>query len=171
MMLSIVYSRAYDRALEMIESGINSREILTFLASEAELASGTDAVVSILLLDEKGLLRNAASPKLPADYLQAIDGLKPDPNVGTCAAAAATGNVVFTPSFYADNKWAELRHLPTSLGFVGAWSQPIKTNDNKVLGTFGTYFRQQRKPSEEEMKGTELLASAAARVLSNKPSF
>jgi len=171
MMLSIVYSRAYDKALQMIESGINSGEILTFLASEAERASGTDAVVSILLLDEKGLLRNAASPKLPADYLQAIDGLKPDPNVGTCAAAAATGKVVFTPSFYADNKWAELRHLPTSLGFVGAWSQPIKTNDNKVLGTFGTYFRQQRKPSEEEMKGTELLASAAARVLSKKPAF
>lgn len=168
-MLSI-YTAAYNEAIQMIESHVKSSAILAFLASAAEKAAGPDSTVSILLLDESGLLRNGASPKLPADYLQAIDGLKPDPNVGTCAAAAATGKIVFTPSFYADNKWAELRHLPTSLGFVGAWSFPIKTNDNKVLGTFGTYFRKQRKPSSEEMKGTELLAAAAAIVLAKKVS-
>ena len=149
----------------MIASKVDKEEILAFLASAAEKAAGPDAAVSILLLDKFGLLRNGASPQLPSDYLQAIDGLKPDANVRTCAAAAATGKVVFTPSFYADNKWSELRHLPTSLGFVGAWSMPIKTNENKVLGTFGTYFRNQRKPSDEEIKGTELLASAAAKVL------
>lgn len=170
-MLSTIYSSAYEQALQMINSHLNNHEILMFLASAAEKAAGPDAVVSILLLDEAGLLRNGASPKLPADYLEAIDGLKPDPNVGTCAAAAATGKVVFTPNFYADNKWSELRHLPTSLGFVGAWSFPIKTGGNKVLGTFGTYFRKQKQPSVEEMKGTELLASAAAMVLTKKSSM
>jgi GAF domain-containing protein len=170
-MLSSIYTAAYRDALRMMESGINKDEILSFLASAAEKAAGADTVVSILLIDDTGLLRNAASPKLPADYLQAIDGLKPDPNVGTCAAAAATGKVVLTPNFYADNKWAELRHLPTALGFVGAWSMPIKTNENKVVGTFGTYFRKQRQPSTEEMKGTELLASAAAAVLSKMVSI
>lgn len=165
-MLSAIYSTAYNEAIQMMNSGADKKDVLAFLATAAEQAAGTDCTVSILLIDGEGLLRNGASPKLPADYLQAIDGLKPDPNVGTCAAAAATGKIVFTPSFYADNKWSELRHLPTSLGFVGAWSLPIKDNGNKVLGTFGTYFRQQREPSSEEMKGTELLASAAAMVLS-----
>lgn len=164
-MLSTIYSAAYSEAIRMMELAKGSGEILSFLATAAENAAGPDSVVSILLLDKTGLLRNAASPKLPDDYLLAIDGLKPDPNVGTCAAAAATGKVIFTPSFYADNKWAELRHLPTALGFVGAWSMPIKTNENKVLGTFGTYFRKQREPSTEEIEGTELLASAAALVL------
>jgi hypothetical protein len=42
---------------------------------------------------------------------------------------------------------------------------PIKTQDNKVIGTFGTYFRQHREPSVEELKGTELLVSAVAFVL------
>lgn len=166
-MLSI-YTVAYNTAIQMIDSKANTSEILAYLASAAEMAAGPDSVVSILRIDEAGLLRNGASPKLSADYLQAIDGLKPDPNVGTCAAAAATGNIVFTPSFYADNKWAELRHLPTSMGFVGAWSFPIKTNESKVVGTFGTYFRKQRRPSAEEMKGTELLASVAAVVLTEK---
>jgi GAF domain-containing protein len=163
--MNSVYTSAYNKALEMIEQNVTRSEILNHLASAAELAAGSDSVVSILLIDEGGLLRNAASPKLPNDYLKAIDGLKPDAGVGTCAAAAATGKVTFTPSFYADNKWAELRHLPTALGFVGAWSYPIKSGNQKVLGTFGTYFRKQRNPSAEEMKGTELLASAAAMVL------
>src|SRR6478672_11821091 len=164
-MFSSIYRSAYNEALQMFDNGVCKVDILSFLASAAEKAAGYDAVVSILLLDEEGLLRNGSSPKLPADYLRAIDGLKPHPNVGTCAAAAATGLPVLTPSFYADNKWAELRHLPTALGFVGAWSMPIKTNENKVVGTFGTYFRKQRQPSVEEMRGVQLLASAAAIVL------
>lgn len=165
------YTRAYNEALQMLKANIESSKILNYLASSAETAAGSDSVVSIMLIDEGGLLRNAASPKLPADYLKAIDGLKPDAKVGTCAAAAATGQVVFTPSFYADNKWAELRHLPTALGFVGAWSFPIKSGNEKVLGTFGTYFRNQRNPSDDEMKGTELLASIAAMVLEKKYAY
>ena len=161
-----IYTHTYEEALSMHDAGIDGEEILHYIALAADTASGHGSAVSILLLDDQGLLRNGASPQLPTDYLRAIDGLKPDPDVGTCAAAAATGSIVMTPSFYADNKWAELRHLPLSLGYVGAWSFPIKTADKKVIGTFGTYFRQNREPSPEELKGVELLASAVAAVLS-----
>lgn len=164
-MLPTIYTTAYQQALDMLKAGATKKEILNFLATTAEKAAGVDTVASIMILDKQGFLRNGASPKLPADYISAIDGIKPDANLGTCAAAAATGKMVITPSFYADNKWAELRHLPTALGFVGAWSMPIKTKDNKILGTFGTYFRKHREPSAQEIKGTELLAGAAAMVL------
>ena len=162
-----LYTSIYQQAGKMQEAGLGREEILHYIATAAETASGYGTAASILLLDENGLLRNAASPQLPKDYLLAIDGLKPNAEVGTCAAAAATGKVVITPSFYADNKWAELRHLPLALGYVGAWSMPIKTNENKVLGTFGTYFRSHREPSHEELKGVELLASAVAKVLTD----
>ena len=117
------------------------------------------------MLNEDGVLRNGASPNLPVDYLTAIDRLKPDAKVGTCAAAAATGLVVITPDLRADDKWAELRHLPLALGFLGAWSVPIKAPSGKVLGTFGTYFRERRSPTPDERKGVELLAQAAALAL------
>lgn len=161
-----IYFQAYRQALSMHESGDKRQNILNYIAMSAETAA-RDTAVSILLLDKEGLLRNAASPQLPADYLQAIDGLKPNASVGTCAAAAATGLIVLTPSFFADNKWAELRHLPLALGYLGAWSMPIKSSDNKVIGTFGTYFRQHREPSVEELKGIELLASAVAFVVTS----
>ena len=160
-----IYEQARQRALKMVEEGIGTREILAYLTTAAERAAGRGTVSSILLLDKEGLLRNGASPRLPSDYLKAIDGLKPHAKVGTCAAAAATGNMVITENFIADNKWAELRHLPLALGFKGAWSMPILDENGKVLGTFGTYFIETRVPSEREINGVTILSKTAAAVL------
>jgi len=159
-------TEACERATRMIEDNAPCEQILTCLVAAAETVSGPRTVASVLVLDDDGLLRNGASPNLPADYLEAIDGLKPNARIGTCAAAAATGSVVVTPSFLADEKWAELRHWPISLGFVGAWSMPIMSaSDGKVLGTFGTYYRDQRQPTAQEVVAVQALASSAARVL------
>lgn len=155
-----------DRAERMARENRSRVEALECLIAAAEATSGDGSVSSILVLDASGLLRNGASPNLPPDYLQAIDGLKPHPGVGTCAAAAATGSVVITRSFLADDKWRELRHLPLALGFVGAWSMPIKSqSDGRVLGTFGTYYRTAREPTEREISAIRELVSSAARVL------
>jgi GAF domain-containing protein len=164
-MTTVLVERAVQDAMQMLNNGIPKQKILGNLVTAAEKISGDGAVSSILVLDKEGLLRNAASPQLPYDYLSAIDGLKPNPNVGTCAAAAATGHMVITLDFKADDKWAELRHLPMALGFTGAWSMPIKTTEGKVIGTFGTYYRQKREPSQLEIIGIQQLANAAARIL------
>jgi GAF domain-containing protein len=159
-------TQACERAQRLMDSDAPCQEVLACLVTAAEAVSGPRSVASILVLDHEGLLRNGASPNLPPDYLDAIDRLKPHPEVGTCAAAAATGRVVLTPSFLSDGKWTELRHLPLSLGFVGAWSMPIKsTQDGRVLGTFGTYYRDTRHPTEQEKAAISTLASTAARVL------
>jgi GAF domain-containing protein len=160
-----MYEQASDRATKMIDERIDTEVILAYLTSAAEMAAGSGTVSSILLLDKDGLLRNGASPRLPSDYLKAIDGLKPHAKVGTCAAAAATGQMVITENFIDDNKWAELRHLPLALGFKGAWSMPILDTSGKVLGTFGTYFIERRVPSDNEIKGVQLLAKTVATVL------
>ena len=146
-------------------SGLGMSEILASLTAIAESLSGPGTTASILLLNEEGLLRNGASPNLPDDYLRAIDRLKPQADLGTSASAAATGEVVITSSFYDDSKWAELRHLPLSLGYVAAWSMPIKDARGVVIGTFGAYFRVSRGPSLDERDGMKLLVEAAAAAL------
>jgi hypothetical protein len=156
---------AHDRALLMMAQGSSRLDILTLLATAGERASGPGSVTSILVVDEDGLLRNGASPNLPSDYLDAIDRIKPHPDLGTCASAAATGEITITTDFKSDKKWSELRHLPMTLGFVGAWSMPVKGADGRVLGTFGTYFREQREPTDAEREAVRILACAAARVL------
>ena len=160
-----VVTQARERALRLLRDGAPQREILTCLVTAAERIAGGGAVSSILVLDKDGLLRNGASPNLPSDYLDAIDRLKPDAAVGTCAASAATGTVVETPDFRADHKWAELRHLPLALGYAGAWSMPILGAGGDVLGTFGTYFRQIRTPTADEREAVQVLADTAALTL------
>jgi GAF domain-containing protein len=160
-----IVNTSVQRAMQMLDEGIATHKILTHLVDTAEQVNGGDSVSSILVLDKDGLLRNGASPKLPYDYLTAIDGLKPNASVGTCAAVAATGVMVITSDFRDDDKWGELRHLPLALGFVCAWSVPIKSDNGKILGTFGTYFREKRQPSHDEIAAVNILASAAARAL------
>jgi signal transduction histidine kinase len=153
---------AQKRALEMMLRADPLPAILAHLATVVEDLSGGRSVASILLLGSDGGLSNGASPSLPPHYLAAIDGIKADPGVGTCAAAAATGDVVLTPDFCADPRWNGLSHLPVALGFAGAWSMPIKARDGRVLGTFGTYFRERRDPTAQERRSVEILAQTAA---------
>jgi GAF domain-containing protein len=164
---SEVAGQAAEVVRQMLGQGASRVELLTRLATAAEVLAGPGTAASILVIDDDGLLRNGASPNLPADYLSAIDRLAPHPHVGTCAAAAATGALVMTPDFLSDDKWSELRHLPLSLGFVGAWSMPIKSDAGRVLGTFGTYYRECRSPTSEEQAGVEVLAATAALVLAH----
>lgn len=161
-------TQTVEQARQMLQQGTARQEVLAYLVRAAETMAGNNAVSSILILDKDGLLRNGCSPHLPHDYLTAIDGLRPNPNVGTCAAVAATGAMVITTDFRSDDKWAELRHLPLSLGFVGAWSVPIKSPEGKILGTFGTYFRENRQPSADEIDGKKELARVVAEVLELK---
>ncbi|MEJ6021708.1 GAF domain-containing protein [Ramlibacter sp. PS4R-6] len=158
-------SAARTRALRMIEEQVPLQRVLAYLASSAEELCHRNIVASILLLDREGLLRNGASPNLPADYLDAIDRLKPHPDLGTCASAAATGNVVVTRDFLDDSRWAELKHLPIALGFRGAWSMPIKDDRGRVLGTFGSYFFEPRVPTDHEQAVVAQLVPVAARAI------
>jgi len=158
-------AQALRTAQRLLRERQPMRSVLAHLAGTVEAVT-PGSVASILVVDGEGLLRNGASPNVPADYLDAIDRLKPSPNVGTCAAAAATGEIVITPDFCADARWAELRHLPLALGYLSAWSMPIKGGDGRVLGTFGTYYRERRAPTEQERELVALLAPLAAEAIS-----
>jgi PAS domain S-box-containing protein len=153
---------AQKHSLELVVTGAPLAEVLRHLVTTVEEQSVGGVVGSILLLDGDGRLRDGASPSLPRDYVQAMDGIRADPEVGTCAAAAARGEVVITPDFAADPAWSELCHLPLALGLVGAWSMPITARDGRVLGTFGTYFRERRRPTAVEQEVVEVLARTAA---------
>ncbi len=135
------------QALEMVVGGRPLVEVLKYLTGIVENQSAGTSIASIMLLDEQGRLHNGAAPSLPDDYLQAIEGIKADANVGTCSAAAATGETVITSDIAADPKWQALKNLPLEIGFQAAWSLPIMAADKGVLGTFGTYFREKREPT------------------------
>jgi signal transduction histidine kinase len=149
------------RALELVASGAPLKEVLGYLVELAEEHTGFVTIASILLLDENGQLRVGAGSSLPDDYNAAIDGLVAREDLGTCSRAAIIGDIVVTSDIENDPYWSSIRHLPLALGLVAAWSRPILSRSGKVLGTFGTYFREKRCPTEHEQVVVEMLARTA----------
>ena len=156
------------QALEMVVGGRPLVEVLKYLTGIVEHQSAGTSIASIMLLDEQGQLHNGAAPSLPDYYLQAVEGIKADESVGTCSAAAATSKTIITPDIAADPKWQDFKHLPLELGLQAAWSLPIMAADKRVLGTFGTYFREKREPTMLERQTVEILAKTAALAIERK---
>lgn len=153
-------------ALDMIDRGEPLAETLTLLCHIVEAEAPSLVRASILLVDRDGAcLRTGAAPGLPDRYNRAVDGIGIAADVGTCAAAAALGQVVVTPDIGADPGWSGLSHLPLGLGLHAAWSMPIIGNGGHVLGTFGTYFTERRPPTQSECDLVAVLARTAAQAI------
>jgi signal transduction histidine kinase len=149
--------------LEKIVQGAPLREVLASLCGIVEELAERPARAAILLVGDCGkVLRSGAAPSLPEDYNAAVDGIAIHPDVGTCCAAAARREVIFTRDIGKDPGWTGLSHLPLALGLKAAWSMPIYSAEGKVLGTFGTYFEETRNPVEAEIQLVEVLSRTAA---------
>jgi len=154
---------AQERALEMIARGAPLAGILDTLTETVERQAGGAALAAVMLLEPDGVhLRHASAPGLPVNLKRAIDELKVGPGVATSAAAAFLRQKVVTEDLNEAEGWSTIRHLPLSLGLRAAWSMPIISSTNRVLGTFDTYFRDARGPSIEEQEIVELLTHTAA---------
>jgi DNA-binding CsgD family transcriptional regulator len=122
----------------------------------------TGMLGSILVLAEGGRMRHAAAPSLPRAYLQAIDGLKIGPAVGSCGTAMYSGQTVIVPDIATDPLWREYREPALTHGLRACWSAPIISPHGKVLGAFAMYYREPRQPRPRERRLVEVGAQLAA---------
>ncbi|WP_158268888.1 PAS domain S-box protein [Pseudomonas mangrovi] len=146
------------RALEMISTDAPLQETLTFLCLMLEeLDPG--ALCSVLLLDADGThFSEGAAPSLPSSYNAAIIGTKIGPMAGCCGTAAQRRTLVVTENIETDPLWEGYRELALEHQLRACWSQPLISNDARVLGTFAVYEREPGSPSEEQLR---LMADAA----------
>ena len=157
------------RALQALVAGRPLTDVFEALIATVEATTRSSAIAAILLLDDDGRrLRHGAAPSLPDSYNRAIDGFQIGPEIGTCAAAAARNETVVTVDIESDPGWAAFKALPLELGLVAAWSMPIRNPHGKVLGTFGTYFRERRAPTAMERSLVTVLATTAALAIEQR---
>lgn len=121
------------------------------------------AMCSVLLLgpDGKHVLHGAA-PSLPERYTDAIDGLATGVGHGSCGAAAATGERVIVGDIETHPNWEQYRHLALEHGLRACWSTPVINDDGEVLGTFAVYYREQREPTDAELRSIDAMLSITA---------
>jgi diguanylate cyclase (GGDEF)-like protein/PAS domain S-box-containing protein len=127
------------RVLELLATGASLREVLNVLIYSMEAASPGKRG-SILLLDQSGQhLLNAAAPGLPDFYVAAVDKLAIGPCVGSCGAAAYTGERVIVADIQSHPNWEGFKTLAAEAGLASCWSEPIRSSNGKVLGTLAFY--------------------------------
>lgn len=160
---------AQKKSLELVLQGAPVEQVLAELVRIVEDSAPDSAVAAVLILDPRGRLCTIAAPGLPASFNAAIDALERT-ELGAFGVAAATGVTAVTQDIAADPNWTALRPLAQELGLKAAWSQPIISRDNRVLGAFGTYFRERRRPSVFELRLVETLSQTAALAIAQRES-
>jgi PAS domain S-box-containing protein len=137
--------------LEMIMAQQALPRVLESLCLKIEERS-PGMICSVLLLDaQSGTLHHGAGPSLPKVYLDAIDGARIGPQVGSCGTAAYRRQPVVVVDIANDPLWANYRHLALPHGLRACWSTPISAQDGTVLGTFACYYREPRAPDSDNL--------------------
>ena len=137
--------------LEMIAKGEALKPTTDRLCVEIEKRL-PDIVCSILWIDRDGFIHPLSGPGLPDEYSAAIDGVAIGPMAGSCGSAAYWRAPVVVTDIATDPRWVDFKELPLRLKLRACWSSPICDGDDRVLGTFAFYFRENRGPTAAEQR-------------------
>jgi PAS domain S-box-containing protein len=153
--------RSQNRILAELASGQDPDTVLEELVHEAEeLVPGMRC--SVLLRSADGQhLEHGFGPSLPDFYKAAIEGLEIGASVGSCGAAAHSGERVIVEDVNTHPNWAAFRELTRRAGIGACWSQPIRSTEGEILGTFAMYYATVRGPAEFEIRIIETWAHLA----------
>jgi formate hydrogenlyase transcriptional activator len=161
---------AEKRTLEMIATGASLADILERLC-EAIDAQAMGIKSAVMLTDADGIhLWPAAGPQLPKRWVEAITPLKIGPCVGSCGAAASLKQRVIVSDIATDPLWADYRDLALSHGLRAAWSQPLLSKNQEILGTFCISYAEPRTPNETDLRLIEAAGHIAVIAIEGERS-
>lgn len=137
--------------LEIIAKKAPTSEILTLIVKGVE-ALKPNAIASIVILNQKRkCIAETYSTKLPEFYNDALRGLEIGEYVGSCGAAAATGERVIVEDIQNHPNWAPYKHLAAQAGLASCWSQPFKNSQGQIEGTFAIYHDHIKSPTTNDI--------------------
>jgi formate hydrogenlyase transcriptional activator len=161
---------AERRTLELISGGAGLTEILQDLCDAIDAQEG-NCISAVMVMDADGMrLWPAAGARLPKGWIEAITPLKIGPSVGSCGTAAALRRRVIVSDIATDPLWVDNRDLALSYGLRAAWSQPLLSKNQQVLGTFGMYYAEPRTPSQTDLQLIEGASNIAVIAIEGERS-
>lgn len=118
---------------------------------------------SVLLLDDSGKhLLSGAAASLPDFFNKAIHGLSIGIGVGSCGTAAFINERVIVADIQTHPYWADYKELAKSANLHACWSEPIRSSQGTVLGTFAIYHSKINHPSASDLSLIEQTANLAS---------
>jgi formate hydrogenlyase transcriptional activator len=143
---------AEKRTLELIADGASLKDVLDQLCSAIDVQVAP-SVTTVLLTDHEGQqLWQGGGPRAPREWISTIIPVPVAFEAGLCGTAAFLKERVIVPDVASESNWPhQFRDLAIRNGIRAAWSQPILTKDNEVLGTFAVYSHESRVPTDEDL--------------------
>ncbi len=149
------------RVLKMLSRGAPIDDILNELCNIIDFRS-PGVIPTVLLPHRDGKhLRLAAGPKVPKIWNEAFDCLKV-PSFASFEAAALQENPVPVADMKSDPSFAARWDLISSHGVRAAWSVPIVSGSNKILGAMILFYPTAQRPTERDMALIEQVSHMAA---------
>src|ERR1051326_5803583 len=145
------------RTLEMIAGGASLTDVLANLCKEID-AQSPGAMSSVMLMDRDGKrLWPTPGQRVSKDWISAITPLPIGPRMGSCGTAAFRKERIITPDIASDPLWSgspaeEYREIALRNGIRAAWSEPVISKNNELLGTFAIYYSEPRTPSAGDLQ-------------------
>jgi len=117
---------------------------------------------------KNGRLYGWVAPSLPKDYLDQIEGIKIDNNMGSCGTAAFLKQTVIVADIAHDIKWDGYQEIALAHNLLACWSRPIINSAGKVMATFGMYYSKVKVPNKQEIKIIERASSLLQVILESR---
>ena len=132
--------------------GASLKDVLNHLCASIDVQVAP-SVTTVFLMDADGKhLVLTGGPRVPGQWISAVSPRPVTHNCGLCGKAAFLKRRVIVADVATDPGWPdEYRELALSNGIRAAWSEPILTKDNEVLGTFALYSHESRVPTDEDL--------------------
>jgi len=166
---------AERRTLEMIAGGATLTDVLEDLCDTID-DQAPEIISSVLLMDPNGeRLWPTAGRRVPEGWVRTITPLPIGPGMGSCGTAAFLKKPVIISDIASDPPWSDITapdytEIALSYGLRAAWSQPLISKDNELLGTFAIYYREPRQPSDSDLKLIEGAANIAVIAIKGERS-
>ncbi|ENU80777.1 hypothetical protein F975_01324 [Acinetobacter sp. ANC 3789] len=161
-MASQFISKDNSHIFQLISQGNNLKIVLEAITAWLETHI-QDAIVSTMLYDpsiEKLYLISGHQHFSP-EYQQMLKAVVVHEKSGTCGSAAFHKHLVISENLITDPKWSRQKDLVQKEKLTSCWSMPVLGTRGELYGTFATYYRTIRKPSDIEIN---LLQRAAILV-------
>ncbi|MDR9423724.1 MAG: EAL domain-containing protein [Marinobacter sp.] len=122
-----------------------------------------DALISVMLYSqETDVLNLVAGSSFSESYRAAMQDIPVSPRSGACGSAAYFHELVICDDLATDERWRGFHDIVAREGLAACWSTPLIDTAGNLLGTFATYYREKRQPTDEEIK---LMRRAASLVV------
>jgi formate hydrogenlyase transcriptional activator len=136
--------------LKMIASRASLEEILAALCNCLD-AQIPGMISSVLVIDSDGVsFTTVAGPHVPRDWNENVK-----PTANPLVAGADRQQRVIVSDIASDPSWTAVREIALRNGLRAAWSLPIVSKDQKVLGSICIYYSKPQTPRAGEIKLVE----------------